>query len=264
MKLTSFPIGIFDSGIGGTSIWKEIKTLLPNENTIYLSDSKNAPYGEKSQQKILDLSIKNTEFLLQEKCKLIVVACNTATTNAIKVLRERYAIPIIGIEPAIKPAALNTKTNNIGILATKGTLNSELFEKTASTLAKEITITETIGKGLVELIENGKINSLEMKKLLSFYITPMLKSQVDCLVLGCTHYPYLISRIRAIVGTKIQIIDSGEAVAKQTKAILEKHKLLNLEADIGKHQFYINKNKRILEMLISNTTDLIEINEKDF
>jgi glutamate racemase len=264
MKLNSFPIGIFDSGIGGTSIWKEIKTLLPNENTIYLSDSKNAPYGEKSQQKILDLSIKNTEFLLQEKCKLIVVACNTATTNAIKVLRERYAIPIIGIEPAIKPAALNTKTNNIGILATKGTLNSELFEKTASTLAKEITITETIGKGLVELIENGKINSLEMKKLLSFYITPMLKSQVDCLVLGCTHYPYLIPRIRAIVGTKIQIIDSGEAVAKQTKAILEKHKLLNLEADSGKHQFYINKNKRILEMLISNTTDLIEINEKDF
>ena len=103
MKSNNLPIGIFDSGIGGTSIWKEIKALLPNENTIYLSDSKNAPYGEKSAQEIIDLSIKNTEFLLQQNCKLIVVACNTATTNAIKILREKYTVPFIGIEPAIKP-----------------------------------------------------------------------------------------------------------------------------------------------------------------
>jgi glutamate racemase len=264
MKLNSFPIGIFDSGVGGTSIWTEIKALLPHENTIYLSDSKNAPYGEKSKQQIIDLCIKNTEFLLQQNCKLIIVACNTATTNAIKILREKYTIPFIGIEPAIKPAALNTKTNNIGILATKGTLNSELFEKTASTLAKEITTTETIGKGLVELIENGKINSLEMKKLLSSYIAPMLKKQVDCLVLGCTHYPYLIPQIREIVGNKIQIIDSGEAVAKQTKAILEKHQLLNIERKKGTHQFYINKNKKVLEILISDNNESIKIDEKDF
>ena len=264
MKLNSFPIGIFDSGIGGTSIWKEIKALLPHENTIYLSDSKNAPYGEKSKQNILDLSIKNTEFLLQENCKLIVIACNTATTNAIKILRKKYAVPFIGIEPAIKPAALKTKTNNIGILATKGTLNSELFEKTVSTLAKEITTTETIGKGLVELIENGKINSLEMKKLLSSYLTPMLKKQVDCLVLGCTHYPYLIPQIREIVGNNIQIIDSGEAVAKQTKAILEKHHLLNTNTNSGTHQFFINKNKEILKMLISSTNNLVAVDEKDF
>tara|TARA_B110000046_G_scaffold185695_2_gene228674 strand:+ start:23563 stop:24354 length:792 start_codon:yes stop_codon:yes gene_type:complete len=263
MKLTSYPIGIFDSGVGGTSIWKEIKALLPHENTIYLSDSKNAPYGEKSKQRIIDLSIKNAEFLLQQNCKLIIVACNTATTNAIKVLREKYDNPFIGIEPAIKTAALKTKTNNIGILATKGTLNSELFEKTASTIAKEITTKETIGKGLVELIENGKINSLEMKRLLSSYIKPMLEEQVDCLVLGCTHYPYLIPQIREIVGEKVQIIDSGEAVAKQTKAILEKNKLLNNERKKGKHQFYINNNKKVLEMLISNN-ESIRIDEKDF
>tara|TARA_B110000503_G_scaffold141786_1_gene236371 strand:- start:868 stop:1659 length:792 start_codon:yes stop_codon:yes gene_type:complete len=263
MKLTSFPIGIFDSGVGGTSIWKEIKALLPHEDTIYLSDSKNAPYGEKSKQTIIDLSIKNTEFLLQQNCKLIVVACNTATTNAIKILREKYTIPFIGIEPAIKPAALKTKTNNIGILATKGTLNSELFEKTTSTIPKEITTKETIGKGLVELIENGKINSTEMKELLSSYIEPMLKEQIDCLVLGCTHYPYLIPQIREITGKKVQIIDSGEAVAKQTKAILEKHQLLNNDTKKGTHQFYINKNKKVLEMLISNNKD-IKIDEKDF
>lgn len=265
MKSTNNPIGIFDSGIGGTSIWKEIKTLLPNENTIYLSDSKNAPYGEKSKQDIINLSIKNTEFLLKQHCKLIVVACNTATTNAIKVLRKKYNIPFIGIEPAIKPAALKTKTNKIGILATKGTLNSELFEKTANTISKKITIKETIGKGLVELIENGKINSTEMTNLLYTYIEPMLQDQVDSLVLGCTHYPYLLPQIRKIVGNKVQIIDSGQAVAKQTKAILEKNLILNKDIKNGCHQFYINKNKKVLEMLITIDNDTsIKIIEKDF
>lgn len=265
MKSTNFPIGIFDSGVGGTSIWKEIKNLLPNENTIYLSDSKHAPYGEKSKQEIIDLSIKNTKFLIEQHCKIIVVACNTATTNAIKTLRENYDIPFIGIEPAIKPAALKTKTKKIGILATKGTLNSALFEKTASTIAKEIITKETIGKGLVELIENGEINSIEIKKLLSLYLEPMLKNQVDCLVLGCTHYPYLIPQIREIVGDKIQIIDSGEAVAKQTKAVLEKHQLLNNTPKKGTHQFYINKNKKVLELLVSSDkNDTINVEEKDF
>ena len=264
MKSNNFPIGIFDSGVGGSSIWKEIRALLPNENTIYLSDSKNAPYGKKSKQKIIDLSIKNTEFLLHQNCKLIIVACNTATTNAIKTLRKKYAIPFIGIEPAIKPAALKTTTNSIGILATKGTLNSELFEKTASTIAKEITTKEITGEGLVELIENGKIHSSEMKELLSSYIKPMLEKQVDCLVLGCTHYPYLIPQIKEIVGNKIQIIDSGEAVARQTKAVLEKHQLLNIDGREGMHQFYINKNKKVLEMLISKDNENIKIDEKDF
>lgn len=264
MKSTNFPIGIFDSGIGGTSIWKEIKTLLPNENTIYLSDSKNAPYGEKSKQEIIDLSIKNTEFLLKQNCKLIVVACNTATTNAIQFLREKYNVPFIGIEPAIKPASLKTRTNKIGILATKGTLNSELFEKTSSTINKQISIKETIGTGLVELIEDGKINSNEMKNLLSLYLNPLLNEGVDCLVLGCTHYPYLIPQIREIVGNKMEIIDSGQAVAKQTKVVLEKNQLLKTDAIKGEHQFYINKNKDVLAMMISENSNLINIDEKDF
>ena len=121
------PIGLFDSGVGGTSIWKEIHQLLPYENTIYLADSLNAPYGNKSKEEIISLSIKNTELLLEKGCKIIVVACNTATTNAITVLRGRFRVPFIGIEPAIKPAALQSKSKSIGILATKGTLNSELF-----------------------------------------------------------------------------------------------------------------------------------------
>ncbi|MGB0892670.1 MAG: glutamate racemase [Flavobacteriaceae bacterium] len=257
-------IGIFDSGIGGTSIWKEINAILPLENTIYLSDSKNAPYGNKSKQAILDLSIKNTEFLLQKGCKIIVVACNTATTNAIKVLRELYDVPFIGIEPAIKPAALQTKTNTIGILATKGTLNSDLFEKTSNTINQKIIIKEIIGKGLVELIENGKLYSKEMTELLSSYITPLIKQNADCLVLGCTHYPYLIPQIRELVGNKIQIIDSGEAVAKQTKFVLEKQQLVNKSNLINSHQFFINKNRKTLEMLLANKSEKISIIEKDF
>lgn len=263
MKSNNFPIGVFDSGVGGTSIWKEITELLPYENSIYLSDSKNAPYGEKSKQEIIDLSIKNTEFLLQNNCKLIVVACNTATTNAIQFLREKYNIPFIGIEPAIKPASLKTKANRIGILATKGTLNSKLFEKTSSAISKQIIVKETIGKGLVELIEEGKIDSTEMDKLLTTYLTPMISEGVDCLVLGCTHYPYLIPKIREIVGDKIQIIDSGEAVARQTKAILGKHQLLKTDGNFGEHQFYINKNKKVLEKIIS-TKNNVKIFESNF
>lgn len=261
---THFPIGVFDSGVGGTSIWKEIVNVLPNENTIYLADSKNAPYGEKSKDEIIQLSIKNTEFLLKQNCKIIVVACNTATTNAIKTLRQKYDIPFIGIEPAIKPAALSTKTNVVGILATKGTLNSELFESTSSLFKEKITIIETIGKGLVDLIENGEINSPEMSNLLATYLQPMMEQNVDCLVLGCTHYPYLIPQIRKIVGDKIQIIDSGLAVAKQTKAILEKNNLLQINMQKGKHQLFSNSTIQVLEMLVGNQIALTEIKKRDF
>jgi len=263
-NVNKFSIGIFDSGVGGTSIWKEINTLLPLENTIYLSDSKNAPYGDKSKQSIINLAIKNTEYLLKKNCKIIVVACNTATTNAIKILRKNYDIPFIGIEPAIKPAALKTKTNIIGILATEGTLNSELFEKTSSSINQKIIRKEIIGKGLVELIEAGKLYSEEMTNLLSYYINPLIKAEVDCLVLGCTHYPYLIPQIRKLVGNRIQIIDSGEAVAKQTKAILEKYLLSNNHKEKKSHQFYINHDKKILEILLSNNVTKIEILNDDF
>lgn len=263
MSSNSLPIGVFDSGIGGTSIWKEIIKVLPTENTIYLSDSKNAPYGEKSKEKIIELCIKNTDFLLSQQCKLIVVACNTATTNAISFLRKSYSIPFIGIEPAIKPASIKTATGVVGILATKGTLNSELFAKTSSSLDRNIKIVEQIGTGLVELIETGKIDSEEMQTLLRRYINPLLEANADCLVLGCTHYPYLIPQIRKIVGPDFPIIDSGEAVARQTKSILDKHQLSNNSTSIGEHQFFINTNKKVLKQFVSETNS-IKISESDF
>ena len=226
-------IGIFDSGVGGITIWKTLTELLPYESTYYLADSKNAPYGQNSKEEILNLCIKNTEFLIAKGCKIIVVACNTATTNAIEILRERYAIPFIGIEPAIKPAALKTKNKSIGILATKGTLSSRLFNETSKKYLKGICVTEQIGEGLVGLIEKGKLESSEMEVLLETYLKPMLKKRIDCLVLGCTHYPFLISKIKKITGDSIEIIDSGLAVAKQTKFILDKNKLLNPQTDNG-------------------------------
>ncbi len=251
------PIGIFDSGIGGTSIWREIHQLLPNEKTIYLADSKNAPYGQKSKQEIIALSMKNTDFLLTMNCKLIVVACNTATTNAIQELREKYDIPFIGIEPAIKPAANNSRTQTIGILATKGTLNSELFNKTTE-MFQDTKIIEQVGYGLVQLIENGQINSPEMTQLLQSYLTPMIEANIDYLVLGCSHYPYLIPQIKKILPPHIHIIDSGEAVAKQTQNILRDK--VGFSSETKKTPiFYTNTNPTVLSEILGGNYLVEEI-----
>lgn len=254
------PIGLFDSGIGGTSIWKEVHALLPNENTVYLADSKNAPYGKKSKQEIIDLCFKNVDFLLEQNCKLIVVACNTATTNAIKEMRAKYNIPFIGIEPAIKPAANRTETQTIGILATKGTLNSELFNRQVENYAN-VRILEQVGYGLVELIESGKIATEEMRNLLKLYLRPMVEAGMDYLVLGCSHYPYLIPEIKKIIPDTIKIIDSGEAVAKQTKTILENNNLINNSSDEGKTIFYTNSDASVLKTILGFSENVFE---KDF
>ena len=244
------PIGLFDSGIGGTSIWSAIHQLMPNEDTIYLADSKNAPYGQKSKEEIIALSIKNTEFLLEKNAKIIVVACNTATTNAIKELRSKYRIPFIGIEPAIKPAATHSKTQTIGILATKGTLSSELFNK-AVEVYQETKIIEQIGHGIVELIENGALHSPKMTELLHSYVDPMIEQNIDYLVLGCSHYPYLIPQLKKILPPHIQIIDSGAAVAKQTQKILEEKVGLH-EVEKSTCVFYSNHNPKVLQEILNN------------
>ena len=244
------PIGIFDSGVGGTSIWKEIHALLPYEDTIYLADSKNAPYGPKGKETITNLCIKNTELLISKGCKLIVVACNTATTNAIDVLRSTYEMPFIGIEPAIKPAALHTKTNAVGILATKGTLSSALLSKTSDLFASNIKVIEQVGDGIVSLIENGNLYSEDMKLLLQNYMQPMIDANIDYLVLGCTHYPYLLPMLKDILPKHVTIIDSGEAVAKQTKTILNANNLLNTEIIKSKSQFFTNRNPEVMTALL--------------
>jgi len=253
------PIGLFDSGIGGTSIWRAIHELMPNENTIYLADSKNAPYGQKTKEEIIALCEKNTELLLEMNCKIIVVACNTATTNAINELRVKYDVPFIGIEPAIKPAANNSKTQTIGILATKGTLNSALF----SDVVKSYTntkIIEQIGYGLVELIEDGEIDSPKMNHLLEEYLQPMVNANIDYLVLGCSHYPYLIPQIKKLIPTSIQIIDSGEAVARQTKKVLLEKVGFNSDTN-SKQLFLTNGNPIVLDAVLGGK---YSVNKIDF
>ncbi|AXO80314.1 glutamate racemase [Olleya aquimaris] len=250
------PIGIFDSGVGGTSIWRAINSLLPNENTIYLADSINAPYGPKGKEAIIALSEKNTEYLLEQNSKLIVVACNTATTNAIGYLREKYNVPFIGIEPAIKPAALQTQTKAIGILATKGTLSSELFNNTSQLYNNGVTIVEQEGEGIVQLIEAGLIYSDQMTELLVNYLKPMIKSNIDYLVLGCTHYPYLIPQLLKILPKHIKIIDSGDAVANQTKLVLEKYNLVNNAKIKSDNFFYTNGKPKVMKTLLNNVYDV--------
>ncbi|WP_188048864.1 glutamate racemase [Flavobacterium sp. GP15] len=252
-------IGIFDSGIGGTSIWSAIHELLPNEKTIYLADSKNAPYGQKTKEEIIALSMKNTEFLLNMNCKLIVVACNTATTNAIQELRAKYDVPFIGIEPAIKPAVLHSKTQIIGVLATQGTLSSTLFNKTTEKY-QDTKIIEQVGNGLVQLIESGQINSPEMTQLLNSYLKPMIEANIDYLVLGCSHYPYLIPQIKAILPNHIQIIDSGEAVAKQTQKLLSETIGFNSSTK-SETVFYTNTDSSVLKQILGNK---YKVQEKEF
>lgn len=252
-------IGIFDSGIGGTSIWSAIHELLPNEKTIYLADSKNAPYGQKPKEEIIALSMKNTEFLLNMNCKLIVVACNTATTNAIQELRAKYDVPFIGIEPAIKPAVLHSKTQIIGVLATQGTLSSTLFNKTTEKY-QDTNIIEQVGNGLVQLIESGQINSPEMTQLLNSYLKPMIEANIDYLVLGCSHYPYLIPQIKAILPNHIQIIDSGEAVAKQTQKLLSETIGFNSSTK-SETVFYTNTDSSVLKQILGNK---YKVQEKEF
>lgn len=243
-------IGIFDSGLGGTSIFKEVHQLLPNENISYLADSKNAPYGQKSKEEIIQLSFKNTELLLQKQCKLIIVACNTATTNAIHLLRKKYSVPFIGIEPAIKPATLQTQNNKIGILATKGTLSSQLFSKTFKKFVKkDIQVTEIEGKNLVEAVENDSLDTKAFKSYFFHHITAFKEQEIDSLVLGCTHYPYLIPLIKEFL-PQVNIIDSGFAVAQQTKRVLNQNQLLNLNNTSPQIEFYTNAEIKFLSKLL--------------
>ena len=256
--MSSKPIGIFDSGAGGLSIWKEINALMPYESTLYISDSKYAPYGSKGADVILNRSIVNTETLLGKGAKIIVIACNTATTNAISYLRKHYKIPFIGIEPAIKPAALSSATDSIGILATKGTLSSALFHETSKRHSRHKTVIEQEGKGIVELIESGKLHSNEMKKLLEKYLTPMLNNNIDCLVLGCTHYHFLTPILKQLLPKNVTIIDSGKAIARQTKIVLEKSKLLNKNESKAEQVFYTNGSRKVMSNLMGWDRSIIQ------
>ncbi len=221
----SCPIGVFDSGIGGLSVLKEIHNLLPQENLIYVGDSAHAPYGDRSAKYVRERSQAISDFLLDQGVKAIVVACNTATAEAATQLRETMDVPVIGLEPAIKPAAQLSKNGIIGVLATQRTINSERLLGLTERYAKDKKVLAQACPGLVEQVEACELNHPETKKLLKKYIEPLLEQGTDALILGCTHYPFLLPAIRKIVSGDIEILETGKPVAEQLKSILIRNDL---------------------------------------
>lgn len=224
-------IGIFDSGVGGLSVFREIRKLLPEESYIYYSDNAHCPYGEKTREYITDRARQITEFLLSKGADIIVVACNTATAAAISTLRNEYEVPFIGMEPAVKPAASKTKTGTVGVLATAGTLKAEKYLTTRGKYAEEVRFVEHVGEGFVELVERGALKGEEAEAIVRRSLLPLLEAGADTIVLGCTHYPFLAETIAKVASEfcperEISIIDPAPAVAKHLSDIMAEDRLI--------------------------------------
>ena len=212
-------IGIFDSGVGGLSVFREIRKVLPDERYVYFSDNAHCPYGEKTREYIIDRARSITETLLSKGADVIVVACNTATAAAIADRRERYDVPFIGMEPAVKPAASCTKTGVVGVLATAGTLKADKYLTTRGKYAEEVRFVEHVGEGFVELVENGNTSGAEAERVVGKSLIPLLEAGADTIVLGCTHYPFLSDTILKVASDHfpaqvISMIDPAPAVAR--------------------------------------------------
>lgn len=235
------PIGIFDSGVGGISVLKHIRELMPHEHLMYVADSKYAPYGNQTPEFIQARSFHLAEFLLNQGVKALVVACNTATAAAVSGLRERYPdLLIIGMEPALKPAVAATKTGVVGVLATSGTLKSAQFAALLEHYGQGVQVVTQACIGLVECVEKGELTSASTEALLKQYVQPLLDANADTLVLGCTHYPFVRTLIERLAGENVVLIDTGEAVAKQLKHRLQENNKLNTSTAFGTVSFWSN------------------------
>ncbi len=254
--MNNHPIGIFDSGVGGLTVWQELIRVLPGESFYYFADSAFCPYGSKPQQEIIDRSRSIVDFLLSKQCKLIVVACNSASAAAIDFLREHYTVPFVAMEPAVKQAAQNTVTGHIGILATELTFNGRLYSETSKKFANGLDVFVQVGHGLVELIESGEMDTLRTEQLVREYIEPMIARNVDQIVLGCTHYPFLIDMIRTFLPEHITLINPAFAVARQVKNILEQNALASAMESGPSYQFYTSGDpstlRRFLDSIITS------------
>ena len=224
----SGPIGVFDSGVGGLSVLREIRSQLPYEHLIFLGDQIHVPYGPRPLQQVRDFSETITRFLLDQGAKLIVVACNTASAAALYHLREAFpAVPFVGMEPAVKPAAEQTQSGAVGVLATPATFQGELYASVVERFANGVTVLQDTCPGLVGQIEKGDLASPATRKILENALAPMLEKDIDRVVMGCTHYPFVIPLIQEIVGPQVQVIDPAPAVARQAGRVLERRGLSN-------------------------------------
>lgn len=250
------PIGVFDSGVGGLSILRELKKNLPSETFIFVADQKNVPYGGKTKEQLIKFSDRIVGFLVnQKKVKAIVIACNTSTVYSIGYLRSKYKIPIIGTVPVIKTIAKLTKSRKTAVFSTPATAKSQYLSDLIKKFAKGITVYKIGGTGLEELIETGDLDNKKIDKILHESLAPLLKKDVDAIALGCTHYPFLKDKIQKIVGKNVQVVDSGGAVARRTKEVLIKENLLG-NYKLREDYFYTTGNVVKFKKALKNLLDL--------
>ena len=255
---SSSPIGIFDSGVGGLSVLRAIRQRMPEESVIYFGDQGHIPYGPRPMEQIRNFSEAITNFLLKKDAKIIVVACNTASAAALKYLRERFpAIAFVGMEPAVKPAAEHTQTSKVGVLATPATFQGALYASVVERFANGVELLQDTCPGLVQEIERGNLDGEEPRRILNDALLPMLEKNIDTVVLGCTHYPFVIPLIQKIVGDNVRVIDPAPAVAKQVRRVLEAKGLKNESRSRGDVNFYTSVSpeelKSLLPLLLGET-----------
>ncbi len=245
------PVGLFDSGVGGVSVLTAVQRELPSEDLIYFADQKYCPYGPRSADEIRALSARVTRFLLDQDCKAIVVACNTASAAALEFLRASWPdIPFIGMEPAVKPAAEKSRTCKVGVFATAGTLQGELFQRTRSQYAQDVEVLVTYPQDWVERVERGEIDTPETEASVRRAVQPFVEAGVDQIALGCTHYPFLAPLIQKIAGERVEVIDPSDAVARQTLRVLRDRGLLNPQTATGTRSFYTSGDARAFSSVL--------------
>ena len=253
-------IGVFDSGLGGLSVLRHLKNQLSHESFIYVADSANAPYGNKSESFIQQRCLSIADFLYAHQITALVVACNTATAAAVELIRKRLDIPVVAIEPALKPASLMTNSGKIGVLATASTLQSAQYQSLLDKFTTDVVCFEQAAHGLVEKVEAGQLNHASTEELLRQYLNPMMNEGVDCIVLGCTHYPFLLPAIRKIVGNDIEIIDTGTAVAEQLSSVINEDQSFCLAANEPQDKYFSSANrehaKEMIEMLLGLSVEV--------
>jgi glutamate racemase len=264
MPSQTSPIGIFDSGVGGLSVLRAIREQMPEESVIYFGDQGHVPYGSRSLEQIQDFSDEITRFLLEQDAKIIVVACNAASAAALKSLREKFpATPFVGMEPAVKPAAEHTHTGKVGVLATPATFQGALYASVVERFANGVELFQSTCPGLVQQIEQGKLHSRETRQILEEALQPMLEKNIDTVVLGCTHYPFVIPLIQRIVGENVRVIDPAPAVARHAGRLLEAEGLKNLSGGRGQLKFYTSGNAHtllaLLPLLLGEMGEVIKV-----
>lgn len=251
MANNTSPIGVYDSGVGGLTVWRAIRELLPQEDLLYFADQGKVPYGNRPLEEVRSLGEGVTRYLMEQGAKLIVIACNTASAAALKHLRALYPdYPFVGMEPAVKPAAEQTLSGKVGVLATPSTFQGELYASVVERFAHDVQVFQNTCPGLVQQIEKGYLDTPKTRRILEEALEPMMKEGVDTLVMGCTHFPFVITLIRQIAGENVRVIDPAPAVARQVRRVLEGRGLLATRQRAGNSVFLTSGDKGKMETML--------------